>query len=467
MDFDGDGDLDLPMLSLQGVRLMENTLGRDGRHFARFRLKATKTQHHALGAEVIVTADGVTQRDYVKLNAGFQTQVPLELHFGLGAAASGELETVEVRWPSGAVERHEGLPIDRKIELEEGKPPQVAALRRWPEASRPVSAGTHDLQARAKSLDGAEVPVAAVDGRPTVVNFWAPWCAPCKEELPELRAVAKRYGDAVRFVGVSVETEDTASVTAAIAEHRLKYEQRYATPEVLQSFFGGDGRAPLPSTFVFDGHGRLRRAVHRKITRADLEGLIESFDKDPALHKYLLPMAEAALQRRDVDEALALLERAYEGAPDNPMVLAQLGTVLSIQGAGPRSIRLLEQATGKDPGFAYAWYRLGHSYKQAKRLDDALAAFERALALRPKEPSYLMGVGAMKSQRGDNAAAAKLFEALVADRPHDVEGWMNLAKTRMLLRDRDGAITALERVVKLAPRHGEAQKLLRLARQPL
>ena len=42
-------------------------------------------------------------------------------------------------------------------------------------------------------------------GRPAVINFWAPWCAPCKVELPQLVDIARRYRGEVDFAGVSVE----------------------------------------------------------------------------------------------------------------------------------------------------------------------------------------------------------------------------------------------------------------------
>lgn len=43
------------------------------------------------------------------------------------------------------------------------------------------------------------------DGKPVVVNFWATWCEPCKEEMPRLVSAARRYRGRVQFLGVDVE----------------------------------------------------------------------------------------------------------------------------------------------------------------------------------------------------------------------------------------------------------------------
>lgn len=169
VDIDGDGDLDLPMLSLQGLRLMENTLEPGRRRFARFRLKATKTQHHALGAEVIVEAGGVRQQDYVKLTAGFQSQVPFDLHFGLGDAST--IDRLTIRWPSGGEARFEELPAGKLLRFTEGQAaPQVSALAAWPSESRPEPRASYAIDVSATQIAGGRAPLARA-GKATVLNF--------------------------------------------------------------------------------------------------------------------------------------------------------------------------------------------------------------------------------------------------------------------------------------------------------
>ena len=164
VDIDGDGDLDLALLTLQGLRLLENTSDEaapaEARRYARVRLAATRSAAPALGAVVTLEAGGVTRRDYVRITEGFQTQVPLDLHFGLGVADRVERLTVE--WPSGAREVRTDLPVDRLLRVEEGRPEvAVGPLARWPDGTRPKPVGAPSTAIEAPRLEGGSGPLAA------------------------------------------------------------------------------------------------------------------------------------------------------------------------------------------------------------------------------------------------------------------------------------------------------------------
>ena len=57
-------------------------------------------------------------------------------------------------------------------------------------------------------LDGPPVRLADLRGRVVVLNFWASWCAPCREETPALKAFYQRYGDRVAFYAVNVAEQE-------------------------------------------------------------------------------------------------------------------------------------------------------------------------------------------------------------------------------------------------------------------
>lgn len=267
IDVDGDGDLDLALLTLQGLHLMLNDAAPPGdtRRWIRLGLRATRTEPLALGAQVVVRSrvGGVerAQLDRVRLTAGFHAQVSPELHFGLGAA--DRVESVEVRWPSGETQRFAGLDAGRRYLIVEGEP--TATTRpapSWPASARPAVDRDYDLRL---VTDGA--------GRPTVVNFWAPWCAACERELPALTALAGARPD-VDVVGVSVEIGDRAGALAYAERKALSFGVRFADDAIIEAFFGKSGRIDLPATFVFDAEGRLRRAFRHEIDRADVEAAL-------------------------------------------------------------------------------------------------------------------------------------------------------------------------------------------------
>ncbi len=104
--------------------------------------------------------------------------------------------------------------------------------------------------------DGVPVDVgAALAGRPTLINVWAPWCQPCRAELPVLQAYASAP-DAVAVLGVQVQSDpaDGLKLLASLGVH-------------VPSVYDGDGavstalRLPqyLPVSYLVLADGALRR----------------------------------------------------------------------------------------------------------------------------------------------------------------------------------------------------------------
>ena len=447
IDFDGDGDLDLATASLQRLRLLENRIG--GR-FLRVRVDD-------LGAEVRVHTGDVVQRDFVKLVSGFMSQVPRALHFGLGVASV--VDRVEVTWPDGTIDSVRDVPADRLLVWRRGAPPTVKPLPSWP--SRALRPGTHDGSMTVRSLDADASPLVAVD-RTTIVNFWAPWCEPCRAEAPSFAALAKRKD--VDVVGVSLEVDNLASVREAAADWGLDYAHRLADEALLASFFGGDGEATIPATFVFGPQRRLRRAYHRPIEPGELDALLDSISGTPPRAHDFVILGDGALGRGDLDEAERRYRQAIAADSGAALALTQLGAVLTRKKDGAAAVQVLLRATKAAPDLPYAWYRLGWAHRAQGDLQAATAAFERAVRLDPANSTFLDGLGSTQSTSGDHAAAVGTYEKLIEAHPKSVRGWLNLGKTRALAK-RPGAAQAFDKVLELDPRHAEAQALLRQVRR--
>src|SRR4051794_20617838 len=73
-----------------------------------------------------------------------------------------------------------------------------------------------------KTLDGKPFSLQKLRGRPVVLNFWASWCVPCKEEAPQLAQVARDYAGRAQLVGVDV-TDHTDKALRFARSHGWRY----------------------------------------------------------------------------------------------------------------------------------------------------------------------------------------------------------------------------------------------------
>lgn len=115
-------------------------------------------------------------------------------------------------------------------------------------------------------------------GRQVVANFWATWCAPCVEEMPELSALATEVADSgTRFLGVGVDNPD------AIAKFSSKLPVSYplvvanATGAFLAARFG-NAAGGLPYTVVIGADGRVREQILGRVRIESLREVIKSSD---------------------------------------------------------------------------------------------------------------------------------------------------------------------------------------------
>lgn len=98
-------------------------------------------------------------------------------------------------------------------------------------------------------LDGGQVTVASLRGRPVVLNFWASWCAPCRQEEGALKAAAQRWRGIVAFLGVNIQDSPAA---ARAYQDQVSYPYPVGPSPSGTSAYGV--RAP-PETFFIDGRG--------------------------------------------------------------------------------------------------------------------------------------------------------------------------------------------------------------------
>jgi len=126
-------------------------------------------------------------------------------------------------------------------------PAQVAAAEIAPSAL--YAAGFRDL-------DGQPASLGRFEGHPLVINFWATWCAPCREEMPALSRVSRTAAGRVQFLGLA--QDDPQKVRAFARDLGVSYPLWTGGDEVMElSRRLGNRMGVLPFTVVLDASGRV------------------------------------------------------------------------------------------------------------------------------------------------------------------------------------------------------------------
>jgi thiol-disulfide isomerase/thioredoxin len=103
-------------------------------------------------------------------------------------------------------------------------------------------------------LDGNIVSTAGWHGKVVLLNFWATWCPPCREEIPELVDLASRYKDQLQIVGVSMDDEAPQQVRMFAKRFGINYSVVMASPEMVDEY---GGVPALPTSFIINREGRI------------------------------------------------------------------------------------------------------------------------------------------------------------------------------------------------------------------
>lgn len=105
------------------------------------------------------------------------------------------------------------------------------------------------------TVDGTPLSLAALRGKPVVLNFWATWCRPCKLEHGLLQQSARMYGDRVQFVGI-VYQDELDAVRGYLKEGGDAYPQLMDQGSKIAIDYGVAG---VPESFFIDAQGNIRR----------------------------------------------------------------------------------------------------------------------------------------------------------------------------------------------------------------
>lgn len=122
-----------------------------------------------------------------------------------------------------------------------------------------------------ETLDGGKIQLEDLKGKPTIVNFFASWCPPCRNEIPDFNEVYEKYGKDVNFIGINLQ-EENETVKTMVEELNIKYTIALdKTGEIAHNY----NVSAIPTTVFFNSEGEIQMIYPGMMTKVKLEEIIK------------------------------------------------------------------------------------------------------------------------------------------------------------------------------------------------
>ncbi len=125
-------------------------------------------------------------------------------------------------------------------------------------------------------LDGQQKRWSDYQGQWLVVNFFAQWCAPCLEEVPELNRFDKAYGHRYALLGISYDPMDDEALKQLAEKHGIQFALQSAAHQVQLPM---EKPQQLPATFLISPQGKVIKRLLGKQTARGLLAQIEALER--------------------------------------------------------------------------------------------------------------------------------------------------------------------------------------------
>ncbi|AOF90493.1 thioredoxin [Sinorhizobium sp. RAC02] len=238
--------------------------------------------------------------------------------------------------------------------------------------------------------------------QPVLVDFWAPWCGPCKQLQPIIEKVVRESAGRVKLVKLNID--DHPSIPGQLGIQSIPAVVAFVNGRPADGFMGA-----VPESQVRQFIDKIAGPAG-----ADEKAEIEA----------LLAEAKTLFDAGDLDGAADLYSTLLQADPENAAALAGIADCMIAVGQ-PESARQalsdLPDAVAADPAVVAVLKKLDQ-IEEARKLGDP-AALEQALALDPDDHAARLNLAKIRNVEGDRQAAADhLLHIMKRDRTFDDDG---------------------------------------------
>lgn len=130
------------------------------------------------------------------------------------------------------------------------------------------------IEMSATTLEGDQLNIATLRGKPLVMNVWGSWCGPCRTEAPALQQAHEELGEKASFVGIAFRDTETGARTHE-KEYGITYPSLFDEGDLLLSLNGAVTSQSIPVTLVLDAEGRIAGRYVGVVSKVTLMDLVE------------------------------------------------------------------------------------------------------------------------------------------------------------------------------------------------
>ena len=498
-DLDRDGRLEVILKNRNApqLRVLHNAMKNLG-HSIAFRLRGHKSNRDAIGTAITVEAGPLRQTKYLQAGSGFLAQHSKELFFGVGEA-EGTVQAI-IRWPSGLSQEFKALPVNHRIEIEEGSAafvakPFAATAAAYAQPGPPPALEPLPSQIDTWLIDPLKAPafslpdlagnmreLRSLRGGFVLLNFWATTPPLCLDQLRLLnRHRSELAASHLEILAVNVDqVGDIPAARSFAAQEGLNFPVLLATEDVAgiyniiyRHLFDRRRDLGIPTSFLLDREGMIVKVyqgpIHPQRLLEDVK-FVPTNAQDRMKRAIPFPgtLLKSAFLRNDFTYGVALFQHGYleqaaesflevvAAKPDDPDGYYNLGTLSLRRNDFPQARNYLGQALKLRPNYPEAWNNLGMMAAQEGRPQEAIQDFQQSLLLRPRYAVALLNLGNVYRRQRDFGKAEDSLSHALEIQPDDPEINYSLG---MLYAQQDRmqrAADYLQKAVDLRPDYPEA-----------